>query len=219
MKKIPTIFVRDFEGNPSRVLKTVTPGCEWVLVGTGTPTAKYDGTCVLIRDGIMFKRHDRKFTKAAWKLRRTDKSMRDTPYRFPEDFREPPANWEPAQPEPDLVSGHWPGWVQVLEDDPNSKWHLEVMHEWVVPLDGTYELCGPKIGGNPHGFTEHLLAPHDDPVNVSLAPRLSPYMYADYEKLMLAVAYEGIVWHDPDGRMAKLKRSDFGYPWPIVSAS
>jgi hypothetical protein len=25
---------------------------------------------------------------------------------------------------------------------------------------------------------------------------------------------EGIVWHHQDGRMAKIKRRDFGYPWP-----
>ena len=26
---------------------------------------------------------------------------------------------------------------------------------------------------------------------------------------------EGIVWHHPDGRMAKIKRRDFGLSWPI----
>ena len=26
---------------------------------------------------------------------------------------------------------------------------------------------------------------------------------------------EGIVWHHPDGRMAKIKRKDFGFDWPV----
>ena len=27
--------------------------------------------------------------------------------------------------------------------------------------------------------------------------------------------YEGLVWHHPDGRMAKIKRRDFGLSWPV----
>ena len=50
MKKVPTVFQRDPDDR-RRLLPVVTPGCEWVLDGVGTPTRKFDGTCVQF-DGI-----------------------------------------------------------------------------------------------------------------------------------------------------------------------
>ena len=47
MKKIQTLFVRDWDGDRRYVLPEVAPGCEWVLKGEGVPTRKYDGTCVM----------------------------------------------------------------------------------------------------------------------------------------------------------------------------
>lgn len=70
---------------------------------------------------------------------------------------------------------------------------------------GTYELIGPKLNGNPEGEPEHVLIRHDDAHWLPTAPR-------DYDGLrvwLLGHVYEGIVWHHPDGRMAKLKRRDF----------
>lgn len=48
MKKIPTIFEREFANH--RVVgisNKVTPGMEWVLKGEGAATVKYDGACVV----------------------------------------------------------------------------------------------------------------------------------------------------------------------------
>lgn len=33
MRKIPTVFARDFDHDPRYVTRDVTPGCEWVLKG------------------------------------------------------------------------------------------------------------------------------------------------------------------------------------------
>jgi hypothetical protein len=70
--------------------------------------------------------------------------------------------------------------------------------------DGTYELLGPKINGNPEGYDSHTLIRHDyaQPVD-------APRDYESLRKWLLDHQYEGIVWHHPDGRMAKLKRRDF----------
>ena len=40
MKKMPTLFIREFAPNGGilRVTEEVTPGCEWVLNGEGVPT-------------------------------------------------------------------------------------------------------------------------------------------------------------------------------------
>lgn len=40
MKKIPTLFVRDFDNRPAHVLPEVTPGCDWVLAGEGQVTRR-----------------------------------------------------------------------------------------------------------------------------------------------------------------------------------
>ena len=181
MKKIPTLFERDRENG--LVVNTVTPGCEWVLNGEGRATRKWDGTCCMVRGGVLFKRYDAKNGKT------------------------PPPNFEPSQ-EPDAITGHWPGWVPV-GDGPADQWHREAfararLHDSVLP-DGTYELCGPKIGGNPEGFPVHVLITH------------GTYVYAtaarDFDSLREWLSLsdiEGIVFHHPDGRMCKIKLKDYG---------
>lgn len=180
MKKIPSLFKRDFEGNRSLVLNEVNPDAAWVIAGEGVATRKFDGTCCMVRDGKLFKRYDVKKGKPT------------------------PEGFEPAQ-EPDETTGHWPGWLPV-GDGPDDKWHRAARDVAQEPMkDGTYELVGPKIQGNPEGYDAHLLVKHGNR-RLSDCPR-------DFEGLRayLAQAHiEGIVWHHPDGRMAKIKAKDFG---------
>jgi|SRR6478736_2199348 len=200
MKKIPSLFVRNYEmigtvdGVKNRVLATeqVTPGCEWVLNGEGIATRKWDGTAVLITNGVLYKRYDAKHGKT------------------------PPPNFEPCQ-EPDPVTGHWPGWVPVYEHLPENKWIIEafsnsceVRKPHGLP-DGTYEAIGPKIGGNKDKSTIHQLRKHG-------AAKIwtSETLLRTFKSIRDSLEYyniEGIVFHHPDGRMCKVKRSDFGLPW------
>ena len=61
MKKIPTLFEREFENHKViSISDKVTPGMEWVLDGEGVATVKYDGTCCAIIDGVFYKRYDAK---------------------------------------------------------------------------------------------------------------------------------------------------------------
>ena len=56
MKKIPTLFEREFEDHKVISCKpVVTPGLEWVLNGEGIATVKYDGSCCAIFNGIFYK--------------------------------------------------------------------------------------------------------------------------------------------------------------------
>lgn len=187
MKKIPSVFERDWEGDRSRVLSKVVSGCEWVLAGEGRPTRKWDGTACLIRDGRLFKRHDVK------------------------RGRQRPEDWEPCEPEPDPKSGHWPGWLPV-GDGPDDKWHREAATLSSYLPDGTYELIGPKVGGNPEHVTAHDLVPHGA---MPLPGLEGPQTFESIWAFLAHNEIEGIVWHHPDGRMAKIKRGDFGLPWPI----
>ena len=184
MQKIISLFKRDYEGT-RLVYDEIVPGAEWVQAGEGVATVKWDGTSCLVRDGVLYKRYDAKQGKT------------------------PPPDFLPAQ-DADPVTGHWPGWVPVRADDPASRWHREAVRD-IMPPDGTYELVGPKVQGNPYGFTSHRLILHGD-TTLPDAPRTFTAVKAYLEA---HPAYEGIVWHHPDGRMVKAKRKDFGLPWPI----
>lgn len=175
MKKIISLFQRNYDGD-RLVRDEVTPGAEWVLQGEGVATRKYDGTCCMVRDGKLYKRYDAKRGK------------------------KPPEGFEPAQ-DPDPKTGHWPGWLPV-GDGPEDEWHREAMG-WYP--DGTYELCGPKINGNPEGFYSHWLLNHGD-CEYPHCPRT----FTELKQWFLDWNIEGIVWHHPDGRMVKIKKKDFG---------
>jgi len=187
VRKIPSLFVREFDGDPRYVTRVVNPVCQWVIDGEGIATEKHDGTACMVRSGVLFARFDRKRGKPA------------------------PDGWEPCEEAPDTNTGHWPGWIQAI--GPEHKWHRAVMAIAGSLPDGTYELVGPRVGGNPHGLEHHELWRHG--CTVVGAPR-------DFDGLRLYLATiprEGIVWHHPDGRMAKIKTRDFGLDWPRKEVS
>ena len=51
MKKIPTIFERDWKGDKSRVTSECNNASLWVFKGEGVATRKHDGTAVYLMDG------------------------------------------------------------------------------------------------------------------------------------------------------------------------
>ena len=180
MKKIPTLFVRDPDDR-KHVLNEVTPGCDWVLAGEGEPTRKYDGTCVMLdEDGDWWARREVKAGKA-----------------------EPP-NFVAV--EHDETTGKTVGW-EPIEQSGFAKFHAEALgNPYERRHVGTYELLGPKINGDPERIGEHVLVRHK---NAQLLGGTVPRDFDGLRAYLLAHDYEGIVWHHPDGRMAKLKKRDF----------
>jgi Family of unknown function (DUF5565) len=182
VQKIPTVFRRD-PFDMKRVLPEVNPGCEWVLDGEGVATRKYDGTCVMLDgDGRWWARRQVKFAPHL------------------------PENYVPISL--DTITGKIVGW-EPIEQSPFVKFHAEAVSN---PLafdgdvgPGTYELIGPKINGNPEGAQFHVLMPHAMAEVLPDAPR----WFAGLCMWLCDFNGEGIVWHHPDGRMAKLKRRDF----------
>lgn len=185
MKKIPTYFDRDWDGDRSSVVNFVHRDCGWVAAGEGVATQKIDGSCAMIRDGKLFKRRELKVHEA------------QPPGFMPADY--------------DAETEKTVGWVPVGEG-PEDRWFREAFQMWIDsghPIqDGTYELVGPKVQGNPERRERHGLVYHGGRGLV-----LDPQPPRDFEGLrawMDGKDIEGVVWHHPDGRMAKLKLRDFG---------
>lgn len=189
MRKIPTMFVRDWDGTlgpPARfVLDERHPDCEWVFAGEGIATRKYDGSCCLILGEALYKR-------------REVKPGQPTPDGF-------------TMVELDVDTGKLIGWLPVGLG-PDDQWHREALAELRHSLssipDGTYELLGPKVRGNPERLDEHLLLAHADAER--LEERAVELTYDGVRDALATLPWEGIVWHHPDGRMAKIKGKDFG---------
>lgn len=102
----------------------------------------------------------------------------------------------------DLTTGKIVGW-EPAEQSAFAKFFTEARTGQEVP--GTYELCGPKVNSNPEDYPGHTLVRHATADVLADVPR-------DFDGLMTWLLdhpqYEGLVWHHPDGRMAKLKRRD-----------
>lgn len=195
MQKIPTLFVRDPDDR-KHVLDEVTPGCEWVLADEGVATRKHDGTCMRITHN---------YDLLVVSARREVKADREAPSYF-----------EPVSTDP--VTGKTMGWVPVSQSG-FEKFVVEALG-YGDPLDwrtadwpeGTYELVGPKINGNPERRDQHELIRHGSVLLDIDDEMRSERTFEAYARLMRRLdqyGIEGIVWHHPDGRMVKLKARDF----------
>ena len=183
MEKIPTMFERDDRFN---VVPVVRPECSWVLEGEGIATEKLDGMNV-------------RLTVRSGRLVRIEKRRNPTK----------------AQKAEGIIDG-W--YVDTDEYGPEDQWIREAaanteVGEWP---DGEHpcEALGPKMQGNPLGLDEHLCVPF----NVSVPTYDS--LPRDFDGLAKALSEiesryspghlaEGVVFHHPDGRRAKIKRRDF----------
>jgi hypothetical protein len=179
MQKIPTLFQRDPEDR-KKVLPVANPECQWVLDGEGIATRKYDGTCVLLD------------TDGTWWARREVRPGRPRP-----------PHYRPVVT--DENTGKTMGW-EPIRQSAYARYHAEALT--AAPIErtpGTYELIGEKINGNPEGVRGHALIAHADAEHLD-APRELDALRAFLTSRSWS---EGIVWHHPDGRRAKLKYRDF----------
>lgn len=192
MRKIPTVFVRD-PADMAHLTDEWHPDCLWVRDGEGTATRKYDGTCVLLRrDGIAIHPFVRREVKPG---------------------NEAPKGWREVEHDP--ATGKRVGWLPYAGTS-FERFIDEALTEGTGPWPpGTYELCGPRINKNPEGYDQHVLVSHADAEQVASSgwpppPTTDLVAYVAGLVISMAVAgWEGIVWHHPDGRMAKLKARDY----------
>ncbi|MFC0554746.1 hypothetical protein ACFFHJ_27995 [Planotetraspora thailandica] len=150
----------------------------------GTPTLKWDGTCVMFDGAGLWARREVRPGKQA------------------------PAGFVALST--DEETGKTVGWEPMAQSG-FARWHAEAEAAAHGPFEpGTYELLGPKVNGNPDAFPGRVLMRHawaPDALDEDVKTALS-----DFDGLrdwLHARPYEGVVWHHPDGRMAKIKGRDF----------
>jgi hypothetical protein len=171
-------------------MDAIKPECQWVLDGEGIATVKLDGTNVKVEHGQLLKRQKPK-----------ERDYDDAAY-IPCNRDEPSDRWA------------WEAF------DAGSTTHVGPLIE--PPDDGIYELVGPKIQGNPQQHAAHTLVRVVPPSRRVIIPDEAAEdlerTFVGLRNFLEAHPIEGVVFHHPDGRMAKIKRRDFGLAWPIVDA-
>jgi hypothetical protein len=206
MKKIPLVFVLDRASGA--LTADVRPESAWVLAGEGIATLKHDGTATRWQGGRLWKRYDRKLHKAA--QRRLDRGEALDP--LDESlFKAAPAGFEACNAQADPVTYHWPGWAPIDPQDPADQWHRQALEsQSIADLEegATYELVGPAFSRNPYALERHALWKHGRDV-VDVPDRT----FEGLRSFLTGLNGEGLVFHHADGRMAKIRRKDFGLVW------
>jgi hypothetical protein len=191
MKKIPTIFVR---GEGGKITDVPHPDCGWVFAGHGFATEKLDGTNV-------------RLTVRAGRVVRIEKRRNPT--------RE--------EKEEGLID---PWYVDSSTSNPADQWLIDASTNTDVSAwpegEHSCEAIGPKIQSNPLGLQKHVCVPFNlrIPVyslNTSYYDDPSVQWFDEFKHQLkkLKSLYapglyaEGIVFHHPDGRRAKITRRDF----------
>ena len=190
MKKIPTLFVKEYddEGRYLGLRREVTPGCEWVMEGEGEATEKVDGAACAVINGRFYRR----YTVKAGQKRIADKAV-------------------PCGEGPDPYTGKWPHWLPVSYLRTADKWFIKAWENtpWCHD-EGTYEAVGPHFQANPYGLDEDVLEKHGR-IKMPDFPRTFDGM-RDY---LAAHEIEGVVfWKDGEPK-CKIRRKDFGLRWPV----
>lgn len=189
MKKIPTLFVRTFEDHRIvGITDQITAGCEEAFLH-GDATVKFDGACCAIIGGVLYKRYDAK------------------------KGRKPPEGAIPCC-DPDPVTGHHPHWVKVDENNPADKWFVNAYSRTLGPCalrdNWTYEAIGNHFNGNPYEMTIDYLVPH----GMSCADDVER-TFAGVKAWLEANNEEGLVFWLDGEPVCKIRRKDFGLPWPV----
>lgn len=189
MKKIPTVFVREFKDHHvCNILNEFTnEECKDAFLN-GIPTIKIDGSCCAIIDGIFYKRYDAKKGKPI------------------------PEGAIKCQDEPDPVTGHLPCWIRCDRNNKQDKWFWAAYDNYIAENgkidDWTYEAIGPHFQGNPYNLDEDFLNKHGQSIfNLKRT-------FNDVKEWLENYHIEGIVFWKDQKPVCKIKRSDFCFKWP-----
>lgn len=186
IKKMPALFVID---RAAHIATTdINEPAAWIFTEPSRPTYKKDGTSITVADDGTFY------------ARRAVKKGKKAPPGF-------------IAAETDSYTGHTFGLEPIHQSNFAKVFDEAAKGQDLKP--GTYELCGPKINGNPEGLDTHQLIPHgsetaDDIPDMRTVPREQAFemlktLFAGYKERGI----EGVVWWGADGKRTKLRVNDF----------
>lgn len=202
MKKIPTLFKREFKDHKVvNILPEFTDERCKEAFFKGIPTVKFDGSCCAIIDGKFYKRYDAKKGKPV------------------------PENAIKCQEEADPVTGHLPCWVPVDKNNPADRWFIEAYRlskceyekDDLKLVNGTYEAIGPHFQGNPYELESDTLIRHGSVVadDFKCISQWSEEILVYIHNYLALRDIEGLVFWLNDEPVCKIKRTDFGLKWPV----
>ena len=186
IKKMPALFVIDRQAHMATT--ELNPSASWIFEEPAKATLKKDGTSITVtEDGTVYARRSVKKGKKA-----------------PPGF---------ISAEVDSYTGHAFG-LEPVEQSGFNKMYAEAANgKKLAP--GTYELCGPKINGNPENLDTPELIAHGSDVATEIPDMRTMPREEAYEKLKAIFTnyqergIEGVVWWGSDGKRAKLRVKDF----------
>jgi hypothetical protein len=183
MKKLKTLFETE-RTETYHVVNKLRDGLDWIFTNVCHISQKIDGTSCAIIESELYKRYDVKKGKT------------------------PPTNAIECQ-EADPISGHWPHWVPITSND---KYHLEAFNKLSNKIDGTYELIGPKINGNPENLGEHILELHGSREVVDISYN-EENIFDKIREYLQPRDIEGLIFKNTlTGDMFKIRKSDYNLP-------
>ncbi|MBR1384705.1 MAG: hypothetical protein IJ555_13000 [Ruminococcus sp.] len=192
MKKIPTLFQRKVEDNMIlKVLPKLTDeSLAWALAGDGTATEMLDGACCAVIKGKLY-------TRRVFQWDVNDIAKR------PPRVAIPCCDLDP-------VTGCIPCWMPVVPEAPSAQLYMSAyeISSAFFP-DGTYEAVGLHFSGNPYCLRRDYLIKHD-----ATAIDLPDRSLEGIRTYLTEHAIKGIVFWKDGEPQCKIKRSDFGLPWP-----
>jgi len=194
MRKMTTLYKQEFTSlsdNKGRIFSGLSQETnkenDWVFTDPTTVAyRKLDGASAAIINGKIYSRY-------------MSRQRKNTPAQIPKDGI-------PAQPHIDEATQTHPYWVPA-EPKGQGKHHYNAFINQPGLSDGTYELIGPTVNGNPEEYDVNTLVSHTDPS--LLIPLPNTLTRESLKSLVLSQPYEGVVFRNSNDDMCKLRRVDF----------
>ena len=194
MKKMTTLYKQLFENLPnnkgrifSGLSEDTNPENDWVFIDPTTVAyRKLDGASAAVINGNIYSRY-------------MSRQRKNTPAQIP-------IKGIPAQPNIDEATQTHPYWVPA-EAKGQGKHHYNAFINQPDLPDGTYELIGPTVNGNPEQVAVNTLVAHD--AAHLLVPLPTTITRESLKELILSKPWEGLVFRNSNDNMCKLRRIDF----------
>lgn len=243
MKKIPTLFKREYDEN-GKVIGIINelsdPTLQCVIERKCIGTVKFDGSCCAIIDGYLYKRFDAKsgrtIPNGAIPCGLPDKITGHWPHWVKIDANNGADKWFIEAFKDafnDKLYFETDGTIKIIDDscyvtyynieNIDGVYKINAENDYTdCILDGTYEAIGKHFNGNPYRFNYDTMIKHGI-FEVSFAdlPENEPLSFEFLKDFLYKFPHEGIVfWSACDNGnllnpICKIKRSDFGYKWPL----